>query len=171
MFANTNKITLLLFLLAICRPAMPFTLTSESEYRFPDSKITIDVSQDDCTGAGYNSPEDLLDDIGEAMDEYWNRIPTCALELPKGSVRNISLAANDISTAISSANAGSILVVCSTISDPAPGQGGNEFDDRSILALASIDPNNNNERGAVLINTNSTFADLDRQSKVGHTGP
>ncbi len=137
----------------------PFTLSYSNEAHFSTNQITVDVAGDGCSLAGFNSANDLLTKVVEAMDEYWNRIPTCALELSGGSVRSGVSVASDpsLSAALAKANENTILVGCST---------NTSLFGAGTLAIASIDPNNS-VRGAVLINnTDSSFANLTEREKL-----
>ncbi len=152
-----KNIALFFCLCLVCGDARAFTLAYVNEAHFENAEITIDVSQDDCAAAGYNSPDDLLNDVQEAMDEYWNRIPSCALELSKGSVRSVNMATDDRDTALAKARRGTILVGCSTDTSTFSS---------ATLAVATIDPNDP-VRGIVLVNnTSSIFANLEKREKL-----
>lgn len=150
------KLMALLFFLS--QSAFAFTLSYSNEPHFPTNQITVDVSGDGCSSAGYNSPDELLSAVKEAMDEYWNSVATCAIELKQGSVRSsVSVASDSLSAALAKASDNTILVGCSTNSS---------LFGSGVLAIASIDPNGMN-KGIVLINnTDSTFANLTGQEKL-----
>ena len=152
------KTLLIFFFFLFSFNSLSFTLTYSNEAHFPTNDIIVDVSGDGCSSAGFNSPEDLLTMVKESMDEYWNRVSTCALDLKDGSVRSdVSLAGDGLSAALAKANENTILVGCST--------NGGLFG-AGVLAVATIDPNNMN-KGVVLINnTAATFANLTRQEKL-----
>ena len=134
-----------------------FTLAYPNEAHFPTPQIKLDVAGDDCTQAGFNSSVELLNMAQKAVDEYWNRIPTCALEISKGSVRSgVEVQGDSLDEAVAKVKDNTILIGCSTH---------NQLFGTHTLALASIDVNRPS-RGIVLINNRSSrFANLSEREK------
>lgn len=87
---------LLLLGLLFSSQSYAFTLAGSPEAKFDDPKVYIDISSNSCSAIGLNS-EELLDFIEEAVDQYWNQVPTCALELVRGERVNIDIASVDTS--------------------------------------------------------------------------
>lgn len=135
-----------------------FTLNYSNEAHFQVNEVTIDVAGNSCATAGYNSPAELLDAAVEAANEFWNRVPTCALELKKGSVRSgVDVSTDSLSAAIGKANSNSILIGCSNNSG---------IFTSGILGVANINANNQNQAGVLINNVDTSYANLDAREKL-----
>ena len=155
-----KTLIILLMILLFLQNLEAFTLLYDNESHFETNEITIDVTDDDCANAGLNSPDELLNKLMESMDEYWNRVPTCALEVSKGTVQSgILIAGDNVNVAISKARENTILVGCSTNTTLFPATS-------AVLARAGIS-SQAPYRGIVLINNvTSSFANLSERQKL-----
>ena len=97
--------------------------------------------------------------VKESVDEYWNRIPTCALELEvEGVVGSIDTTSDGLLAALTKTPVGKILVGCSDDSSL--------FSSSSILGVGSINTASG-DRGALLLNNrDTTFANQTAQEKL-----
>jgi len=129
-----------------------------SRFSFPSDKIVINVTNDDCSNAGISSSSQLLGIAYGAINRFWNRVPTSALELSQGSVTNIS-SNGDTSTAALAVKGSpnSILVGCN---DDVSGFGSASD---GILAVGGITCNNNGCFGGIIINAHANTT-VDNQS-------
>jgi len=136
-----------------------FTLSNSGRLSLPDSKVKIVIAGNTCTNAGFNSAQEFAEKVQESVDAYWNRIPTCALELEvEGVDRSIDASNDDFSTFFGKGPAGKILVGCSNDSSLFNGTG--------VLGVASINSATGGW-GALLINNfDSLFANLTEQEKL-----
>lgn len=140
-----------------------FTLSTSNGARYPENDILFDVvGGNTCTVAGFNSPEELLNKVEEAVDEYWNRVATCGLKLEKGSVRSdLDWSSVDVSSSsslsplYSQPNSGTILIGCASTGFSS-----------GVLAVASINPNSQNQGFVIINNSDTTFANLTEQEKL-----
>mgnify|MGYP003663999367 FL=1 len=135
-----------------------FTLNYSNEAHFKTNEVVIDVSGNDCTTAGYNSASELLDAAFEAANEFWNRVPTCALSLVKGSVRSdVDVSTDSLSVAIGKANPNTILIGCSNNASTFTA---------GILGVANINSSNQNQAAVLINNVDTSFANLDAREKL-----
>ena len=130
-----------------------------SRYSFPSDKIVINVTNDNCSNAGINSSAELLALTYGAINRFWNRVPTSALELSQGVVTSIS-STGDTSTAALAVKGSpnSILIGCNGdvagFSDATAG----------ILAVGGITCNANGCFGGVIINSHANTS-VDNQPR------
>lgn len=144
--------------------AYSFTLVS-GEPKFPTSEVIVDVSSNSCSNIGLSS-EDLLQLAEEAADEYWNKVPTCALELKRGSVKGVDVSSEDPGTQAganalySKAENNHILIGCNSNATLFPANS-------STLAVGTIYTASAGVRGVVLINNTATtpFNRMDQREK------
>ncbi|MCP4912138.1 MAG: matrixin family metalloprotease [Oligoflexia bacterium] len=135
-----------------------FTLNYSNEAHFQVDEVTIDVAGNSCATAGYNSAAELLDAAFEAANEFWNRVPTCALKLKKGSVRSsVDISSDSLGAAIAKANTNTILIGCSDNSS---------IFSAGILGVANINANNQNQAAVLINNVDTSFANLDAREKL-----
>lgn len=65
-----------------------WTLNTAGTVRFPSDTVTLNVrSGVACTNAGVTHAQ-LLDDAFEAVNKYWNQVPSSRLRFVKGSVKS-----------------------------------------------------------------------------------
>lgn len=141
--------------LGLSSNAQAFTLSNSVAAAFGGDDVRVYVADHDCTNLGISN-QDLLGLLEEAVDQYWNTVPTSRLRLETGGIRNVGSA---FQTDRICNNAGSncdpnpdlvfsdgILVSCNTSTD--------NFTSSSILALTV--PNSIEGRtirgGVVLLN-------------------
>ncbi len=121
-----------------------FTLVP-SRAKFPINNVVIRIAGNSCTNNNL-SPTRLLDLALDAMDEYWNTVPTSAMKITAGSVENnLDLSNDTLTTALGKAPSGTILIGCSSNTTL--------FDDASILGVGTIGTNSDGQiAGALLFN-------------------
>ena len=81
-----KKIILSFILLLISINTYAFTLNNSAMLVFADDEVIVNVTSG-CLEIGTTS-EELLDLVGLAVDNFWNKSPTSRLKLRKGSVIN-----------------------------------------------------------------------------------
>lgn len=137
-----------------------FTLSNSGRVYLPDPDVEIVVAGNTCSLAGFESAEELAKMVQDSVDEYWNRIPTCALKLTVSGVDHSLDTSNDtLSQAIGKVGVGKIIVGCSQDTSQLFSQGG-------ILGVGSINIANG-DRGVLLLNNaDSSFANLTQQEKL-----
>ncbi len=151
------KNLLLFFFLSM--NAHAFTLSSEGRVNLPGPDVTVRVASNTCSTAGFSSAQELAAMVKESVKEYWNRIPTCALELEVlGVDEGVDTSNDTLSDTINKTPAGQIVVGCSANTTL--------FSSSGTLGVGSINLVNG-DRGAFLINNADTsFANLTQQEKL-----
>lgn len=148
----------LLYLFLFSSPIFGFTLSNSGRVYFPDSEIKIIIAANTCSTAGFNSASELESLVKQSVSAYWNKIPTCALELNVEGVVSTDTSDMTLLEALQNTPVGKILVGCSSNTEV--------FDSAGILGLGSINTANG-DRGAFLINNvDTSFANLDDQEKL-----
>lgn len=160
----------LIFILSFSSHA--FTLNNSAAASFENDEVTINVAEIDCPGLSGITYTDLLDIAGEAVERFWNTVPTSALELVRGSVKSVS---SNYYTALICSNAdtnnctpnaalvvqGDILISCNNNSSNFSGSS-------HVLAVGA--PNNisgDQINGAlVLVNDDGNFDTLSRDEQI-----
>lgn len=66
-----------------------FTLASANPPRYGTDEVKLTVGTDTCSGLGL-TPEGLLDLVEEAMDDFWNSVPTAKIKFVRGGVGTFS---------------------------------------------------------------------------------
>lgn len=152
------KVFLLLFFFCFIQPLSAFTLSNSGRHKLPDPNVTIIVATNTCTVAGFSSAQELVAMVEESVKEYWNRIPTCALEFEVGGVASIDTTSDTLTEAMAKTPVGQILVGCS---DNAA-----VFSSSSTLGVGNINTASG-DRGALLLNNRDTsFANLSSEEKL-----
>ncbi|HAZ12606.1 MAG: hypothetical protein A2X86_11590 [Bdellovibrionales bacterium GWA2_49_15] len=133
-----------LLLLLFGHTVQAFTLVP-NRAKFPVNNVTIRIAGNDCSNNSL-SPARLLDLGLDAMDEYWNRVPTSAMKITGGSVdAAIDVSGDTLSAALAKAPGNTILIGCSADTTM--------FDDVSILGVGTIGTNEQGQiSGALLVN-------------------
>lgn len=147
----------LLFLIFINSNLYAFTLSNSGRVHFPGPKIGIIIAANTCSTAGFNSAAELESMVRESVDMYWNKIPTCALELEVEGVTTIDTSSMTLLQALQATASGKILVGCSDNADL--------FDAAGILGVGSINTANGDRGGLLLNNRDSSFANLEKSEK------
>lgn len=139
--------------------ASAFTLSNSGRVKLPDPKVKVVIASNTCSVAGFNSAQELADMVKESVDEYWNRIPTCALELEVEGVNSgIDTTSDTLLQAIQKAETGKILIGCS--------DNATLFSSSGILGVGSINTASG-DRGVLLLNNkDTTFANQTQQEKL-----
>lgn len=155
------KKKLLLFLLSLVslESLYAFTLSNSGRVNLPGPEVSVIIASNTCTVAGFNSAEELASMVKDSVNAYWNRIPTCALELKvEGVVSSIDTTSDGLLAALTKTPIGKILVGCSDDADL--------FASSSTLGVGSINTASG-DRGALLLNNRSTtFANQTAQEKL-----
>jgi hypothetical protein len=123
--------------------ANSWTINNSTRAGFPISTIKIQIGSDTCSNASF-TPETLEAIVKEAIDQFWNKIPTSALKLETSGNSGLSLVADDLTAAAAKADANSIMIGCS--------QDATLFSSNSILGLGGIGCSGGVCRSAVLMN-------------------
>ncbi len=148
---------LALFIFLLTVNSYGFTLSNSGRVHFPSTKIGIIIAANTCSTGGFNSAAELEAMVRESVDMYWNKIPTCALELEVEGVTSTDTSNMTLLEALQATPVGKILVGCSANTDL--------FDSAGILGVGSINTANG-DRGAFLLNNADTsFANLDVSEK------
>lgn len=66
-----------------------FTLASANPPRYGTDEVKLTVAADTCSALSL-SPESLLDLVEEAMDDFWNSVPTSKIKFIRGGVGTFS---------------------------------------------------------------------------------
>lgn len=150
-------ITMSLFFLL--QSSFAFTLSNSGRVRLPGPEIQLVIASNICSVAGFNSAQELADMVQASVDEYWNRIPTCALEFEVSGVdSSITTTSDTLLASLQKTTAGKILIGCS--------DNATLFDSSSTLGVGSINTASG-DRGTFLINNkDTTFANLSSQEKL-----
>jgi hypothetical protein len=161
-----------------------FTLNTSFAAAFDKEEIVINMAQHDCDEIPFTNDE-ILSMANEAMDKFWNRVPTSFLKIRRGSHVTVS---NDFQTErLCTSNTGSctpnpalagateILISCNKDT----GTGSPNFPSNSVLAVTlPINTEGKAIKGSVILINNKTgtgAANLDREEfisvlahEVGH---
>ncbi len=68
---------------------MAFTLNNSEAITFAQDEVSVNVARGNCSHIGMNESE-ILRIVADAVDQYWNRVPTSRLKLRAGSVLDLS---------------------------------------------------------------------------------
>jgi predicted Zn-dependent protease len=153
------KLNIILFSSLFVNSAFGFTLSNEGRVKLPSPEVKIIVAGNTCSVAGFNSAQELADMVKESVKEYWNRIPTCALEFEVvGVSASITTTSDTLLAALQKTSVGQILVGCS--------DNATLFTSTSTLGVGSINTASG-DRGTFLINNkDTTFANLTASEKL-----
>jgi len=139
-----SKLFLFITLLLFSINCLSFTLNSSTGDHFTDPNVTVDISNNSCTNAGMTSDE-LLTMAMQAAELYWNSIPTCKLNLKKGSIVNVDISTQTgVAADFNVVTDNHILVGCNADTTKLF-KGGS---DKTTLALGAL----YNNKGIVYIN-------------------
>lgn len=145
------------FTIFLATPIYAFTLSNSGRVHFPSPKIKIMIASNTCSTAGFNSAAELQSMVAQAVDMYWNKISTCALELEVSGIVSTDTSHDTLLQALQATPVGKILVGCSDDTSL--------FSSAGILGVGSINTANG-DRGAFLINNkDTTFANLELREK------
>lgn len=147
----------ILFIFTICSSAQAFTLSNSGRVHFPSPKIKIIIASNTCTTAGFNSAAELQTMVREAVDMYWNKISTCALDLEVEGIVSTDTSHDTLLQALQATPVGKILVGCSDDSSL--------FSSAGILGVGSINTANGDRGGFLINNLDTSFANLEQSEK------
>jgi hypothetical protein len=120
----------LLLMLLISSHAFAWTLTS-ARRGFENSDITIEFASNTCLNTGFSMSK-LKSYTKEAVEDYWNDVPTSALNLKVGGTKNVDVSADSGSVLLNTkVTKNKILIGCNS-------SGITQFSTTSILAGASL---------------------------------
>lgn len=77
-----------LFLLIISSTVNAFNFNTSVGAAFNKNTVNVNVANHSCDNLGIDN-EELLQRVGEAMDQFWNRAPTSRLKLQKGNLLSV----------------------------------------------------------------------------------
>ena len=144
-----------------------FAFTVESgEPKFPTNEVSFDIAGNSCSNIGL-SVNELQDFAEEAVDEFWNKVSTCALELKRGSISTADVSSDDatsqagLNSLYDKAEENRILIGCNSNATLFPANS-------STLAVGTIMSGSGGMRGVVLINNTATtpFTTMSKRDKL-----
>ncbi len=150
-----------------------FTLIGNAIVTFADAEIQVNVGDASCSELD-DSPSEILDYVGEAIEKYWNNVPQSKLYLTQGVLENVDstfyteqicTSGNSNCTSPVPAVSSGILIVCNNNTSSDHG-----FPTTNVLAVTL--PNNvtsSTINGAIIaINARSgtLWNSQDRNSKI-----
>jgi hypothetical protein len=150
LFITTNFMT---------NKTMAFTLNPDTGKGFKKNDIDINIASTDCSGAGF-STQTMASMVKDAVNDYWNQVPTSALYLKsKGISSSIDIDGDDFDDALNKAQTNTILAGCN---DDVP-----DFSNSSILGAAVMDCNGENCKAVLILNANnSALQNMTRAERV-----
>jgi len=159
------KRALLLLLTFVTLDTHAFTVES-GEPKYPTNDVSFDIARNSCSNIGL-SVNELQDFAEEAVDEYWNKVSTCALELKRGSISTADVSSEDatsqagLNALYNKAETNRILIGCNSNATLFPANS-------TTLAVGSIMSGSAGMRGIVLINNTATtpFTTMSKRDKL-----
>lgn len=128
--------------------AFSFTLNPNTGKGFSSNNIDIIIANNDCTGAGIDVQK-YQTMIENAVEDYWNKVPTSALELNvQGIDSTIDLTDDTHSSGLAKTPDNKILAGCNASVS-------NGFDDGSILGSAVMSCSGSTCKAILLLNSSS----------------
>ena len=140
--------------------AFSWTLNNSSRQGFSSGSITIKIGSNTCSNAGL-TPTSLESLVQEAIDTFWNKVPTSSLKLVSSGNSGISISNTDDLTAVANkTTANTILIGCN--------QNATVFSSVNILGVGGIACAGTNCYGAILMNdiSGTNLAASDRATVV-----
>lgn len=156
---------ILLICVLLSSKVFAWTLVYKGAEGYPSPKITIDISSTNCTNADLTAAE-IKEVVQEAIDMYWNSVPTSSIELKVGTIKSISIDGDTSTSAVAAkASANSILIGCN--------DDVTTFTDGFTGAVGGISCSGSTCRGGVIINDHSstkvdTYSKIQLQALLGH---
>ncbi|MCO4794077.1 MAG: matrixin family metalloprotease [Bacteriovoracaceae bacterium] len=80
---------ILAIFLFVSQSGYAFTLSTATAYKYSTKEVKLSVANDTCSGLGLD-PSALLDLVEEAMDDFWNSVPTADIKFVRGGVGTFS---------------------------------------------------------------------------------
>lgn len=149
---------LFIILVFLSSSAFGFTLNPDTGQGFDSNKINIHVASTSCSGAGF-STSTLSSMISEAIEDYWNAVPTSSLFLKNNGVGSIDIDGDSFTSAKSKVPSGSILAGCNDdVTD---------FSSPGILGAAVMDCNGPKCIAVLIMNANNSYLNnMSRSERV-----
>ena len=88
-----------IFLITLITKASAFYLNPSTGRGFNQDEINIHIASTSCAAAGF-STADYQDMIEDAVEDYWNAVPTSAIKLHVKSVGSIDITGDTFDTAL-----------------------------------------------------------------------
>ncbi len=150
---------LIILTLFISNYSWAFTLNPTTGRGFEKSNINIHVANSDCSGAGF-STSTLKSMVSEAIEDYWNQVPTSSLFLKsKGINTSIDINGDDFNAALLKVPSNTIVAGCN---DDVP-----DFSSPSILGAAVMDCNGDTCKALLILNANnSSLNSMSRSERI-----
>lgn len=135
-----------------------FTLNPNTGKGFKDTEVNIYIADTDCSGAGFTTAQ-YRTLIKEAVNKFWNAVPTSSLRLDVKEIRSdIDIDGDDHEAAIQKAPMNSILAGCNDSAE--------DFDDASILGSALMTCSGNNCQAVLILNAHPNSSLPDKSSST-----
>lgn len=138
--------TLLVLFLLIPLEAMAWTLNLSTRKGFSSGKIDVYVTSESCTNTGISS-DDMVSYTQEAIEEYWNKVPTSSLELNYAGTTSTSINGDSTSAAAAKTPVNSIIIGCNNDVS--------SFSTIGVLAVGSLRCSGDDCQGAIILNDRS----------------
>ncbi|HLE12455.1 MAG: hypothetical protein A2504_07810 [Bdellovibrionales bacterium RIFOXYD12_FULL_39_22] len=88
------KLTFIFLMLFFSINLYAFTLNNSFEAKFEEDEVVVNVADNTCENIGYTN-QDILDMLDDALNDYWNSVPTSSLRLKKGNLVRVDDAFHD----------------------------------------------------------------------------
>lgn len=139
----------IIFSIFLMNSSFAWTLAGKNVQGFPKSEIQINIASTSCSNAGFSTTE-LKEYVKEAVDKFWNQVPTSAIKLTVGSVTTTDIDGDTSSSAVAAkATLNTVLIGCND--DVA------SFSNGFTGGVGTISCNSNGDcRGGVIINAHSS---------------
>lgn len=125
-----------------------FTLNPNTGRGFESNKINIHIANSSCSGAGFDTAV-LKNMVGEAIDHYWNQVPTSALFLKSAGINcSIDINGDDFDAALLKVPNNSIVAGCN---NDVP-----DFSNAGILGATVMDCNGDTCKAILILNANNS---------------
>ncbi|MDP7320893.1 MAG: M57 family metalloprotease [Bacteriovoracaceae bacterium] len=128
--------------------AYAWTLNPNTQKGFKNNEIKIFIANTTCSGAGFSTSR-YVDLIKNAVEDYWNKVPTSALFLKVEGIKDdIDITGDTHSSALNKVPANTIVAGCNASAT--------DFDDSSILGSAAMQCSGNTCRAILILNAHSS---------------
>lgn len=142
------KIPLIIISLLLTTKIWAFTLNPDTGRGFESNKIDIHIADSSCSGAGFDT-NTLKGMVRDAVDDYWNQVPTSALFLKSlGINSSIDINGDDFDAALLKVPSNTIVAGCN---NDVP-----DFSSPSILGATVMDCNGDTCKAILILNSNNS---------------
>lgn len=135
----------------ISTSAYSFHLNPATGRGFNKNTINIHIASTSCTGAGF-STQKFKDMIEDAVEDYWNSVPTSALKLNVKSIGSIDITGDTFESALAKVSSNTILAGCNTTGDDEFSGGGSPS---SILGAARMSCSGSKCKAVLILNAHA----------------